>query len=335
MKSSDSLGGKSLLVSYGDSNNPAKTDTIAIPATATTLQQAVDYINDSANKFGVTANLISDTSGVRLVLKSKTDGAAGNLTVDGDINFKQGSPGVNAQLTVDGVPIESASNTVTGAIPGITLNLTSADSATPVQLTVSPDSNEAANAIGNFVNAYNAVIKDINGQYTVNSSTGNEGPLASDSALRVVQSQLLSSVSFSSNGIGSFPNLQSLGVEMQNDGTLQLNSSVMSNTLTSHYSDFQNFFQSAAPQGFGQSVGNLLMQLTDITEGPVQVDINGLDTTNRDLSTQINNFEDRMTTVQQQLTQQYSLINTLLQQYPGQVQQITAELGSLPTATTK
>lgn len=332
--SSDSLAGKTISVTYGNADNSTQTDSIQIPTTATTLQQAVDFINSSSNNFGVTASLVTDSVGSRLVLNSKTGGAAGNLNVTGDIAFTQGTAGVDAQLSVDGVPVESASNTITGVIPGVTLTLGSADPTTPVQVSIAPDTTEAANAVSTFMDAYNTVIKDINAQYTADSS-GNEGALAGDSALRMVQSQLLDAVSFSTAGTGQYVNLQSLGLEMQNDGTLQLNASVMNDTLTNHYGDFQNFFQSISPMGFGQSVGNTLLQLTDVTDGPLQVDISGLNTTDSDLTNQIDDFEARMSDVQQQLLQQYSNINTLLEQYPEQIQQITAQLDSLPSATSK
>jgi flagellar hook-associated protein 2 len=332
--SSDSLAGKTIKVTYGDPQTSTKADSIQIPSDATSLQQVVNFINSSNNNFSVSASLLTDSGGTRLVLNSKSGGATGNLTLSGDVAFTAGTAGVDAQLSVDGVPVVSATNTITGALPGVTLTLTSAEAATPVQINVAADTTEAASAISSFIDAYNAVLKDINAQYIADSS-GNEGALASDSALRVVQSQLLDAVSFSANGLGQYVNLQSLGIEMQNDGTLQLNTSVMSDTLTNHYSEFQNFFQSISTQGFGQSVGNTLLHLTDVTEGPLQVDINSLKATNSDLTNQINAFEDRMTNVQQQLLKQYSNINALLRQYPQQIQEITAQLGSLPSGSSK
>ena len=62
-------------------------------------------------------------------------------------------------------------------------------------------------------------------------------------------------------------------------------------------------------------------------------DISGLNQTNQDLTNQINDFEQRMATVQDQLTSQYSALNTLLQQYPLQMQEVAAQLSSLPNAT--
>ena len=71
------------------------------------------------------------------------------------------------------------------------------------------------------------------------------------------------------SGTGQYVNLQSLGLEMQDDGTLQVNSTVLNDALTNHYQDFQNFFESSSPQGFGNFFDNQMMQMTDVTQGPV------------------------------------------------------------------
>jgi flagellar hook-associated protein 2 len=76
-----------------------------------------------------------------------------------------------------------------------------------------------------------------------------------------------------------------------------------------------------------------MLQLTDPTLGPVAADINGLKQTNQGLTDQINDFELRMSAVQDQLTTQYSSLDALLQQYPMQLQQVAAQLGSLPNTT--
>ena len=156
--------------------------------------------------------------------------------------------------------------------------------------------------------------------------------MAGNSGLRSLQSQLLSAISYSVSGTGQYVNLQSLGLEMQDDGTLQVNSKVFNDAVTNHYQDFQNFFQSLSPQGFGNFFGNQMMQLTDTTVGPIAVAVTGLQQTNQSLTNDINDFEARMTLMQQELTQQYSALNATLEEYPVLMQQISSELGSLPTS---
>ena len=320
-----SLAGSTLTINYGAANNPSKTDSIALPSTVKTLQDVADAINSSAQNTGVTASVITDATGQRLTLVSKSSGLAGNLTVSGATTFHQGEPGQDAILSVDGVPLDSASNTVTGS-DGLTFSVTGADPDTTVQIGVSPDTTTAATAVNTFVSAYNAVMQSINAQFTPDSS-GNMGPLESDAALRTLQSQMLELAGDSVSGAGQYVNLQSLGLEMQNDGTLQINTDTLQTALVSNYSDFQSFFQST--KGYGQAIGTMLQQITDPTQGTVSVDVAGLQAQNTDLSQQITDFQDRMTAVQQQLTAKYAELNVLLQQYPSKIADINSQLSAL------
>ena len=104
--------------------------------------------------------------------------------------------------------------------------------------------------------------------------------------LRTLQSNLLSLASSNVKGVGQYVNLQSMGIEMQNDGTLQINSAKLSNAMSSDFDDVQKFFQSISPAGWGQNAGMQLLKLTDPTLGPVGVDIHGLNQTNRNLTDQ-------------------------------------------------
>jgi flagellar hook-associated protein 2 len=198
---------------------------------------------------------------------------------------------------------------------------------------VEPDTTQAADALESFVDAYNAVIGSINSQYTLNSS-GSEGVLAGDSMLQSLQSSLLDMVSTAVGNSGQYTNLQSLGIEMQNDGTLQIDSTTLSDALSSSYSEVQNFFQSTSPAGWAETAGTEMTQLTDPTKGPVASDISGLNQSNSDLASQISDFEANMSEVKQQLTSQYDNLDTLLIQYPMQMQEAAAQLASLPDSTT-
>src|SRR5207302_5793718 len=110
-----------------------------LPGTVTSLQEVADAINRSANNTGVTASVVKDAKGQRLALVSKASGAAGNLTVTGAAAFNAGVEGKNAVLNVDGVPIESATNTVSGALTGVDLKLSGADEKTVVQIGIASD----------------------------------------------------------------------------------------------------------------------------------------------------------------------------------------------------
>jgi flagellar capping protein FliD len=76
-----------------------------------------------------------------------------------------------------------------------------------------------------------------------------------------------------------------------------------------------------------------MMQMTDVTEGPLALSTLGLQETNQSLSKDINDFEARMSSMQTELTQQYSTLNATLVEYPILMQQIASQLSSLPTTS--
>ena len=314
-----------------------------------TLNGLADYINKQ--DMGVTATVVTDTSGARLSLVSQTSGAAGALTITSDttgtggLDFTQAKDqngvvlGADAQLTVDGIPVSSGSNTVTGAIPGVTLTL-SGTSTSPVTLAIQPDLTQVSTAINNFVTAYNQTITDINAQYTVSSTSGSTAPpLLGDPSLDLLQSQLLNGITTSITGNNGLVNLQSIGIQLQEDGTLTVASSSspdsmdLNDALTNNFSAVQNLFQSAASStagaGVAMALNTSLTSLTDAVNGPLNLDMSGINSNVTDLNKQISDFQYQLQQTQTQLMNQYSLINTTLEQLPQTLASINSQLDSL------
>jgi flagellar hook-associated protein 2 len=300
-----------------------------------TLSSLASSIN--GQNLGVTASVVTDANGSRLALVSQSTGTAGALAITSNstnLVFNPPTGGTNASLTIDGVPFSSASNTISGAISGVTLNLASAAPNTPVQLTVGVNNIQITQAINNFVAAYNQIIGDINQQYTVNASTHQEGPLGSDGALRDVQSSLLNNAAYSISGNSGYINLASLGINTNNDGTLTVDSTQLNSVLSSNPSAVQNFFQNAANTGFANNFHTSLNYLTDVTVGPLAVDLQQNSAQLHDLTTSITNFETQLLAEQKQLTDQFNLVNASLQAYPVLLQEVTATLGTLGSGNT-
>jgi flagellar hook-associated protein 2 len=299
-----------------------------------TLTTLASYIN--SQNLGVTASVITDANGSRLALTSQSTGATSALNITGnttDLGFNTPTGGTNANLTIDGIPYASTSNTITGAISGLTLNLANASPNETVQLAVGPDTTQAEDAINNFVSAYNQVINDINQQVTVNSSTNSQGPLGTDSALSSLQSSLLNDINYSVAGDGGLVNLAALGINMNDDGTLTVGTNAAGQTLdqvlTSNPAALQNFFQNATSTGFANNFNTDLTNLTDPSTGVLNVDLAQNQAEQTDLNNTINDFETQLTSEQQQLTSEYDQVNASLQEYPLLLQQTTETLATL------
>ena len=303
--------------------------TINVDNQINTVDGLAKYIN--AQSLGLKANVVQDTTGTRLALVSTSSGSLGNIAVIANTTGLSLTTvaGQNATLNIDGVPINSASNTVTGALPGITLNLASAAPGTQVSLDVSPDMARAAQAVTDFVTAYNTVITTINGQFVVNTSTNTAGPLAGNSSLRALQTSLLSDITYSLTGNNGLVSLASIGVDMKNDGTLTVNNSELDSVLKTQFSDVQNLFQSISSDGLARHFSSDLSNLTDSTRGLLALNLSQNANTLAMLTNEINDFEDRLSLREQQLINQYSRIDVMLRQYPLLVAQIQAQLGAL------
>jgi len=312
-----------------------------------TLTTLANYINtqSAANSWGITASVVSDANGSRLAVFSQSSGSSGALAIVANtsttLTFDTPVGGTNAALTIDGVPFSSSSNTVTGAIQGVTLSLSSPSlPTTPVQLTVGPDTNQITNAVNNFVSAYNTAISTINTQYVVDP-TGSipPPPLEGDISLRSLQSRLLSDAAYAIGGNSGLVNLASMGINMNNDGTLTVgstpapNSQTFAQVLAANPTAVLNFFQNASGTGFANTFNADLTALTSPTQGPLNVALTQNQAEQLDLTNTIAGFEAQLSTETAALTSQYDSVNASLQAYPLLLQVITETLGTLGSGT--
>ncbi len=295
-----------------------------------TLDQLASAINSAG--VGVNASVVNDANGSRLALVAQSSGAASDFSITesadpgSGLQFTQAIKGANASLTVDGVPVSSASNTVSGAIAGLTLTLGSA-STSPVNVSISTDASSIGSAVSSFVSAYNTLVNDLKSQFTFNGETSSEGVLAADSSARALQSDVLSAANLNI-GSGSLSTLASLGISTQQDGTLSLDSATLNQALSSNAQGVADFFQgSGTTAGFASTLIGTLNNYTDPSQGAFTVDLQSTSNEYQDLGNQIDTFERYIATQQTVLTAEYNNANIALQQLPEQIKQVQALLG--------
>lgn len=304
--------------------------TVTVDSSNNTLNGIASTINGLG--LDVTASVITDADGARLSIVSKTSGSAGDLIITQDgadpvegLTFNEVVAGTDATLTVDGISIVSTSNTVTGAIPGVTLNLlNTSPSGTQVTLTVESDSTEARKALDDFVTDFNALVNDINAQFAYNTVTKTGGTLSGETSVRLVQGDVLIASTFSITGNNGFVNLSTIGIDTNTDGTLSINSTELDDFLESNFDDVKTFVEA-----FATNFSTKLDDLTDSINGSINIALNGITDTQTTLTDQIRTFEDRLELRRVSLTEEFSRINTLLQQLPLLQAQIANQLGAL------
>ncbi len=328
----DTLSG-SLTVQVGSGT----AQTITVGSSSNALASLSAAIN--AASIGVSASIITDASGSRLSLVSQTSGTAGQLTLTSSlsdtttstpITFTTGQSGADASLSVDGLSITEASNTVSGAIPGVTFQLL-ATSSSPVQVQITNDNTTVESAVSSFVSSYNAVIHDINTQES-NSASGAPEPLFGSPTLSLIQSQLQTGL-FSGVASGSISSITQLGISVNSDGTLSLDASTLDAKLNTSYADVTGFLQNAA--GFGQTFSTTLNGLgTQAPSGAVYLMQQQNSAQEADLNTNITNENATIATERTTLTAELNAANQTLQAIPSQLNSIN-EIYSAVTGYSK
>jgi len=315
--------------------------------TLTTIAQSINT-QSAANNWGVTASVVTDASGARLAIYSASTGAPGALsitdTTNTSLDFEPPVGGTNAQISINGIPYASTTNAVTGAIPDVTLALTSADPATPVTITVGPNTTAINDTINNFVTEYNTVVGDLNTQFTYNTATKSEGPVGNDSALRILQSTLLGTVTYSTSDATSvssgLTNLAALGIDLNSDGTLTVNQvasydsqgnlthPAFPDVLAQNPNAVANFFRNSAGTGFADNLTTVLNQVTDPYSGVLNADLASNNSQQTAINTEITNFQAQLATQKVQLDAEFSQVNASLEEYPYLLSEVTQVLAS-------
>jgi len=186
-------GTLTLTVGVGDK---AKTMNVAVEEgdTLTTVRNKIDA---AGRKEGVQATLISSGDNQYLSIAQEKTGAANAIKLeyagsDPGLtslvgSLKQNTPAADATLTIDGVEVVSASNTVADAVPGLTLNLKMVGKST---VTISTDTTAATKVMQEFVTAYNAALAAINTETAYDAKTKEASSLTGDAQMRGAMSQL-------------------------------------------------------------------------------------------------------------------------------------------------
>lgn len=247
--------------------NPDKgVATIVIDNTNNTLEGVRDAVN-SAN-IGVTASIVNDGSGYRLLLGSETTGEENSLEIrvdDGDgndldgaglssfafnadaTNLAQTAAAQNALFTINGLAISNADNTVENAIDGVDIKLRGLSDTAPISIEIAEDRASVTEAISEFISGYNSFIAIANNLTSYDASTGSAGALQGDFSARSISGQLRQVLSTAVAGFsGPFSSLSEIGISTGSDGTLSLNSTTLDLALEDSFDDIVGLFAAVA-----------------------------------------------------------------------------------------
>ncbi|MFO1301971.1 MAG: flagellar filament capping protein FliD [Burkholderiaceae bacterium] len=321
-------------------------------AAGSTLAQVRDAIN--AAGAGVTASLVADGSGQRLMLRSTDSGAAQafSVAVDDADGASQDASGLSALafdpaaaagagrnlsltqsaqdalVTVNGLQVSSPSNRLTGVIENVTLELGRVTTS-PVEVTVGSDSASLRGSLDAFVKSWNDLNKLLADQVRYDPDTKTAGPLQGDQTVVRVQQQLRE-ILRGTVGSGSPNSLSALGIEVQRDGSLATNAARLDAALADP-SAVQAFFAQSGATASDDGLAKRLVTRLDAmlaTDGVLTGATDSLHAREKAAGQQQERLEARLNEIQKRLLRQYTALDANLAQMTSSLASVQSLLDS-------
>ena len=349
-----SINGKNIAIAKSAGIAPTLTDicnsinkTQGVGVTASLVQ-----VDSSANPYRI--SITGNTGVANQIAFVDPNGTLGNLglTLDGSghptsdpvLNGGISQQAQDASFTVNTVNIISATNTVTTAIQGVTLNLIAGGNST---VTVAADTSVAQKAVQSFVDQYNSVLSFISDKLSYDTKTKKAGDLFADPTLQGIQSRLrdiLGGVINSSTS--SYKTLSQVGISTSaanygKDATLTFDTAKFTTALAANPQSVANLF--SAPyngvtptnvEGLRNSLHAYLYPAI-MFGGSLAQTQTSLGNQIKDVTDQISNFDDRVTEYQDMLKAKFANLETLLSSLDSQKSWLTAQVNSMTSSSSK
>lgn len=298
---------------------------IAISSTDT-LADVRDKINAAAG--GVSASIVTDSSGARLVLSSTSTGVDNGFRVtasgsgpaafaydatDGTAAMQRTQTAADAKARINGLDITSASNTLNDVVQGLTMNLQKVTTG-DVQVAVAQDNTSIKSSLTNFTSTYNTLASLLASDTKYDDATKTAGTLQADSTAVSLQRQLRSLMGASFSASSTFPTLSSVGLEMQTDGTIKISDTKLNSALA-NLSELKKAFSNSSSgtdttdDGFALKLSALGDQVLG-TDGSLSARTAGLNSSLKDNQSQQDAITTRMTDTEKRLRAQYTALDT-------------------------
>jgi flagellar hook-associated protein 2 len=334
--------------------SPASADTVGIDGQQVSVS-AGESISSFVNSINSNSNLdvyAAATNSGTVVLSSRATGDTGTNFIQvqdsGGTMTEQTSlakEGQNAEYSVDGVSGTSASNTVTGAIAGVSLSLTGVTTTTgPVTINVAapaPSSSNIQSALNTFMTQYNSTISSIESALTTapTSGTPGTGTLYQDPELQDLLTSMRSAMYTGGSGLPTgLSTMLDIGVstgattgsaaESQSalDGNLTLDATTLTNQLASNPEGVQNVLSKWA------SSFSIMVNNSADPGGTIDARITGDTAEVTQLNNQISSMQSALTDKQNTLVQEYATLESALSTNQSTSSWLTSQIAALPSS---
>ncbi|OYV01468.1 MAG: flagellar hook protein [Burkholderiales bacterium PBB5] len=325
--------------------------TIDIGSGDTSLAAIRDKINSA--QAGVTAAIVTDASGARLSLRSAATGAENAFRISATEASDDGSAATglsalaydgtaasstlsrsmaagNAEATVNGISVSSASNTLDNVVDGLTLTLQKVTS-TEVNVTVAADTDGVKTAVTDFVSAFNGLASFIKTQTAYNPDSKVAGALQGDQATLALQSQLRNVLNVASTASGTWSKLSEIGLTVATDGTLATDSTKLGNAL-GNLGELKKLLATDGATNADSGFARRFKNLADValgSDGSFNSRTSGLRTSLDRNSKSQDAMQQRLTQTESRLRKQYQSLDTKMSQLTSLSNYMTQQITKL------
>jgi flagellar hook-associated protein 2 len=333
----DIIGTGTLSIQVG-----AETLDIVVDGTNNTLSGISAAINASAAGEHLQATVITGVDGAVLTLSARNTGAdnAIVLSATGDAgltafaaDFELTQAAADARAFIDDIEVTSATNTLTGAIDGVDIQLVAANEPDKTtQLTVGYDRAGARKTIDDLVKGYNAVVDAIASVASYNATTQTGGPLFGDAGVRNIVYQLRRELTSAVAGLdGSFDTLNEIGITAQVSGKLSVDTAKLDAAFASDFDGIGELF-AADGKGIAVKLETLLTPYLE-TGGVLDSRTAGLKVSIEDIGDQREALTRRLESLQARYLRQFNALDGLLAQMSSTSSFLTQQLSRLSDIT--
>jgi flagellar hook-associated protein 2 len=322
---------------------------VEIDSSNNSLQGLMASINSVSQKTGVSASIINDGGGsenYHLVLTGKDAATGFSLTYDfkdeanNPIAFSvsQVRAAQQAVAYIDGIEVVSNTNTLIGAIAGVTINLNKeSEIVTPAAggnpavyktstLNVEADTGALKEKLSAFVSSYNSIMDWIDSGYDITAKTEDTTTtsdetqedslsdyLRGDATINDIKRSLQSVLSNAVGNGGSLQILSEIGISTQSDGTLLLNNGILDKALESKFDDVVKLLAGeGSVDGVMKKFNSYLINTTSKTKGMYANKRDRYETSVKRLDDQISQKEFLMDKIQTRIRAQFNAMELLV-----------------------
>lgn len=318
---------------------------LSVPAGAT-LQQVRDSINSTFGTSGLSANVLTDANGSRLVVTSTKMGEGSDITLGGnsgiDTDYKVISPPSNAEYVLDGINMTSKSNEISDAVSGLSITLvgespkntsSTNNERSPTLISLTTNASTLKSGVQGFVDTYNALMTAINAETKVSKGADGSpvaGALTGDANMRALVTSIRNEMSQLS-GNGAFKSLAQFGVTTSQDGgLLSLDDKKWSAAAATNIADLPSIFNGKT--GLLARMQSATEDFAKATTGTFAQRTKTLTDNLNKLKTEQTTLDDRMTALTKSLQDKYNAMDTLVAQLRAQSNSVMTTLNALNKA---